>query len=120
MAPRVIVSDDELPLLRSLTRLFRREGVETVEDQAGDVVALAERAHPDLVMIDLHHRVSGLDLLRQLRANPATHALPVIIMSGDDSPTDRETALALGALDFVVKPFANDLVSALARRLRGG
>ncbi|MFL5320937.1 MAG: two-component system response regulator [Myxococcaceae bacterium] len=119
-APRVIVSDDEAPLVRSLARLFRREGVETFEDPTSDVVAMSEREQPNLVLVDLHQAVSGLELLKRLKANPNTAKIRVVIMSGDNSDRDRQASLSAGADDFLVKPFGVDVVRALANLIRSG
>ena len=116
--PRVVVSDDEVPLVRALARILRRHGIEPIEDTDGEVVALAQREHPDLILLDVHQKVDGIELLKRLKHNPATHDVRVVMMSGDDSTEDRSAALFAGAEDYLVKPFGIDVVEGLILELR--
>ena len=115
---RVVLSDDEAPLVRALGRLFRRQGVETIDDLEGAVVSIAEQSPPDLILLDLHQGTSGLELLRELKANPRTQEVSVVMMSGDDSPRERAAALAAGADGFLLKPFDLAEVEGLILKLR--
>jgi CheY-like chemotaxis protein len=66
----------------------------------------AGRDQPDLVLLDLElPDVSGERVLAELRATPATRAIPVIVISGDIDPTVRERILAGGARHFLNKPY---------------
>lgn len=116
--PRVVVSDDEVPLVRALARILRRHGIEAIEDLDGDVVEVARREHPDLILLDLHQKVDGLELLRELKHDPATHDVRVVMMSGDDSTEDRSAALFAGAEDYLLKPFGIDVMEGLILKLR--
>ena len=61
---------------------------------------------PDLILLNLHLSGMGGDVvLTQLRADPATCSIPVLLLSGDATPRSRERLLALGASDYLPKPF---------------
>jgi DNA-binding response OmpR family regulator len=79
------------------------EGLETLEAQPIDLVLL------DMVMPGL----SGLEVLKAIRARRSAHVLPVVMITGLDASGDVETAVRLGADDYVSKPY--QLADALAR-----
>lgn len=118
MPTRVLVSDDEAPLVRALCRLLRRQGVEPIEDMEGEVVALAAEHQPDLILLDVNHRVDGIGLLRDLKQNALTKGLSVVMMSGDDAGPERLAAQQAGADDFLLKPFDAAVIDELIRKLR--
>lgn len=61
--------------------------------------------HPKVVFLDLKlPKVSGLDVLRLIRSNPATQALPVVVLSSSREEPDIKTAYALGVNSYIVKP----------------
>lgn len=79
-----------------LDYLFKREAF----DQRGPGGAL-----PNLILLDLNMpRLSGLEALQRLRADPALRALPVVVLSGSESPEDLEQSYAFGANAYITKP----------------
>jgi CheY-like chemotaxis protein len=61
--------------------------------------------HPDLVLLDLHlHGRDGADVLRQLKLDPATSAIPVVVISADATPGQIQRLLGLGAVSYLTKP----------------
>lgn len=118
-SPRMIfvVEDDRdhLELMRHAMRRsdvrgsirVARDGEEALEllhggdPGAGD--ALAER--PALILLDLHlPRVSGLDVLRNIKSNPATRTIPVVVLTTSREPGDVLESYRLGANSYIVKP----------------
>ncbi len=72
--------------------------------EQGYQLALARR--PDLILLDVRMPdMDGYACCRLLKANPATQDIPIIFVSGTDSPEDRITGLSIGGVDFVCKPF---------------
>ncbi|MBV8528528.1 MAG: response regulator [Candidatus Dormibacteraeota bacterium] len=64
----------------------------------------AAAVSPDLIFLDLRlPNMSGIEVLRRLRADPATSAIPVVIVTNYDEPDLRSQGLSLGALEFLVK-----------------
>ena len=112
---KLLIVEDSARLSAALTSDFRREGFAV--DHAGDgQAALGQiEAHEyDLVILDLMlPRVSGLEVLRALRASRAPTR--VLVLSARDQTEDRVAALNLGADDYLVKPF--DLSELKARTL---
>ncbi|MGS0684011.1 ATP-binding protein [Nakamurella sp. GG22] len=119
-APRVLVVEDDADLRRYLTRLLTRDGwaVTAVAD-AETALALAVShtdGPPALVLTDvmLPGR-SGLQLVSDLRATPATCRLPVIVVTGRGGPDAAEEGLTAGADDYITKPFSSPELLARVR-----
>ena len=109
MGRRVLVIEDEPNITEAIGFILSRDGW-TVHTHADGVTAAERvRSHPpDLVILDvmLPGR-SGLDILRELRADPATEGLPVMMLTARGQARDRDLALQLGASRFMTKPFSN-------------
>jgi two-component system, OmpR family, phosphate regulon response regulator PhoB len=115
--PLVLIVEDETPLVTMLRYNLEREGfaVEEAGDGEEALMRIAER-RPDAVLLDwMLPLVSGLEVCRQIRRAPATHALPVIMLTAKGEEADRVRGLDSGADDYVVKPFS---LSELVARLR--
>jgi len=103
---RLLLVEDEPALARGLADNFRDEGYEVRVVGRGDLVLRALRERPaDLVVLDvmLPGR-SGLDVLRDLRAQGAR--VPVLMLTAKGDVVDRVVGLELGADDYLPKPFA--------------
>ncbi len=111
----ILVCDDEPLLASSLARQLRRFGVDVISDSNSDVVPVAAREHPCLVLMDVVQPRDGLDMLRELRAHELTRDIPVLVMSAVDSAQVRQQCFEAGALGFVAKPFLQDFAESLAR-----
>jgi len=83
-------------------------------------LAMARTEHPDLILLDLVlPDMPGTDVLRDLRADPATAAIPVMMLTARGQARDRDLALQLGATRFMAKPFSNAEVIENVRALVG-
>jgi two-component system, OmpR family, phosphate regulon response regulator PhoB len=123
-APRVLIVEDEADLALLISYSLEAEGyvVESVARGDEAELRLAENA-PDLVILDwMLPGLSGIEICRRLRAREATRTLPVIMVTARREEADRVRGLAIGADDYVVKPFSvPELVArvrALLRRSR--
>ena len=120
-APHVLVVEDE-PDIRDLIVLhLAREGFRCRTAANGvDALAEARRAPPDLLVLDLMlPGLGGLEVCRRLRADPATAALPIIMLTAKADEVDRVVGLEVGADDYVVKPFSpKELVARVRAVLR--
>ncbi len=106
---RVLVAEDEPHIRRVLVTLL--ESASFAVDQAEDGAQAMERlrgSEPyDLVLLDLMMPgFTGLEVLREVRGLPHRTGLPVVILTAKGQDADREEAFALGADDFVTKPFS--------------
>lgn len=122
MARRVLVVDDEPGIRRVLTGYLRADGFEVLEAGTGaEALRLARRAAPDLVLLDVMlPDLDGIEVLRQLRAASAVY---VILVTARTEEADTLVGLAVGADDYVTKPFSPRevvaRVKAVLRRQRG-
>src|SRR5690348_13751486 len=104
---RVLVVDDDVQILKLFQVTFEMEGFDVLTadrgDKALDVIA---EDRPDVVVCDLMMpRVSGLEVLEQLRSQKETKALPFVLVTGSGQRSDAERALKLGANAYLTKPF---------------
>ena len=118
---RVLVVEDQKTLLQNLVRGLSGEGYEVVAASTGEKGYLeASSSRFDAIVLDLMLPAkSGLDVLRELRAEGST--TPVIILTARDSIDDRVLGLDSGADDYLVKPFAfAELLARMRVLLRRG
>lgn len=113
--PVVLISDDEPLLVAALSREAKRVGLQAVPDTSSDVVTMAKELQPDVIVLDIHQRVDGRDLLALLKKDPATKDLKVIILSANEDQFMRHLCLELGAVDYEVKPFDPTFIRRVAR-----
>ena len=107
MSTILLVEDD--PDIRHLVSYKLGKSGMTVIGVADGVAALREaRAHPpDLVLLDVRMpRMSGIEVCRELRAGPLTADVPIIMLTARARPQDLEQGYAVGATDYIVKPFS--------------
>lgn len=106
---RILVVDDNADLLQ-MTRMLLEErgGHEVILSAEGeDGLAKARANPPDLAIIDvMMPGMNGYEVCRQLRQNPATAQIPIIILTARGQPVDREAALAAGADEYIAKPIS--------------
>src|SRR5678810_200776 len=104
---RVLVVEDDPDLVALVKRWLERDGhlVEHVADGAAALAALRRDSLPRLVLLDVMlPKVDGFEVLRQLRAEPRTKALPVVMVTSFTRDRDAARGRELGANDYVVKP----------------
>lgn len=106
---QLLIVDDEEPNLGLLEFLLRQAGFHqlTSTTDPRHALPLFQKCRPDLVLLDLGMpHLDGFAVLSQLRARiPADGYLPILVLTGDDSPEARQRALSEGARDFLRKPF---------------
>ncbi len=104
--PKILVADDNLQNVELLEAYLAdipceirgaADGVETLE--------LIESFQPDLVLLDvMMPRLSGFEVCRKVRENPATKDLPILMVTALNEPSDFERGVQAGADDFLTKP----------------
>ncbi|OZB15098.1 MAG: two-component system response regulator [Rhodobacterales bacterium 34-62-10] len=116
MAKHVLIIEDEPNIIEAISFILSRDGWQVDTHSNGhDAVAVVRARAPDLVILDvmLPGR-SGYDILTDLRANPETQDLPILMLTARGQARDREMAEKAGASRFMTKPFSNaDVIEAL-------
>jgi len=118
---KILVIDDEAMFREATACALQRRGFETVEAGDGAEGAdMARRILPDLIICDVNmQQVDGYALLEKLRQEPATAAIPFILMTGMGDADSMRRGMNLGADDYLAKPFtAPQLFSAVEARLK--
>ena len=108
MPHRVLVVDDEANILLSLEFLMKKAGYDVRTARDGEE-ALAEmrKARPDLVLLDvMMPKRNGFDVCEIIRANPEWKDMRVIMLTAKGRDVEREKGLAVGADDYITKPFS--------------
>jgi DNA-binding response OmpR family regulator len=114
--PTVLIADDEPLVVSALARSLRRAGFSFISDTTSEhVFQLAKDHQPALIVLDIHQKIDGRDLLAQLKKDPATRDIKVVVLSGVDDQFTRVLCLELGAEDYDVKPFDFTFISKLER-----
>jgi two-component system alkaline phosphatase synthesis response regulator PhoP len=106
--PSVLIADDEPNILLSLQFLMKKTGYEVRTAKDGEE-ALAEisRAAPDLVLLDvMMPKIDGFSICERIRANPEWNDVRIIMLTARGRDIEREKGLALGADDYITKPFS--------------
>ena len=118
LAPLVLVVDDSLTVRRVTERMLLREGYRVMLAKDG-LDALERLAHdkPAIVLSDIEMpRMDGFDLVRNLRADPRLHDLPVIMITSRIAQKHRDYAAALGVEHYLGKPYSEeDLLALMAQ-----
>jgi two-component system response regulator AdeR len=113
----ILISDPDPLTLTSLARHGRSMGLSVLTDICCDVVSLAERYRPSTIVLELKQRVNGCDLVSQLRRNPVSRNARIVVFSAVLDPVTRQTCMALGADDYIIKPARSETVIARAAEL---
>src|SRR6266498_3876456 len=117
-APRVLVVDDEPPIIELVQGYLRREGWEVLTAADGPSAITAVREHaPDVVVLDLMlPGLDGIEVCRQLRTFSDVY---VIMLTARSEEIDRVVGLSVGADDYLVKPFSpRELLARIKALLR--
>ena len=118
---RVLVVDDIYESRRLLADVVIALGVEPVEASSGpEALARALDSHPDLIVLDVQMPgMSGFEVVEQLKNDPATASIPVLMLTALADVEHRVMGLKLGADDYLPKPYnPRDLMARIRARLR--
>lgn len=122
MTKNVLIVDDEPNIVLSLKFLISQEGYEVRTATNGEEAlrALAERV-PDLILLDvMMPRPDGFEVCQTIRATPGWRDIPVIMLTAKGRDVERQKGFAMGADDYITKPFATkDLVAKVQAFLQG-
>ena len=109
----ILAADDERSNLLVLFRILSSEFTLLTAKTGGDAIERACGEMPDLIILDIvMPDMCGFDVLRELKRNPHTREIPVILVSGNDGGEYKSEGLRLGAADYITKPFSADILLA--------
>jgi len=117
----ILVVDDEPNIVLSLEFLMEQAGYKVTTAEDGEqALACVESTTPDLILLDISlPGISGFDVLEQLRAQAATERLPIIMLTAHGREVEREKGMAMGADDYITKPFSTQALVEKVRQLIG-
>jgi two-component system cell cycle response regulator len=119
MTARILVVDDVLANVKLLEARLSAEYFDVITAMSGEeALTICERAECDLVLLDvMMPDMDGFEVCRRLKTDPATHHIPVIMVTALDQPSDRVRGLDAGADDFLTKPIPEMALIARVRSL---
>ncbi len=111
---RILVVDDEKDLVDLISYNLNRNGYDVITaDDGASALELASKEQPDLVVLDLMlPGVDGMEVAKQLRADPETASIPIIMLTAKSEEVDGVVGLAIGADDYITKPFSMKILLA--------
>jgi DNA-binding response OmpR family regulator len=120
MKQSILIADDEPSILMSLQFLLQKAGYEVRTVRTGEeVIEAVGQAKPHLLLLDaMMPKRDGFDVCQTLRADPALKDLPIIMLTAKSREVERQKGMALGATDYITKPFSTrDLVDTVRKHL---
>lgn len=117
----ILVVDDNPDVRLALTTLLKDEGYEVTEASDGDLGIDAARARkPDLILLDLMMpRMDGFETLRELKNDDELSDIPVVVLTARRGSEDMTLARALGASDYVNKPWTDGGLETAVKKALG-
>jgi CheY-like chemotaxis protein len=119
--PTILVADDYAGVRQLIKTLLKEDGYQVLE--AGDgqrVLELVQQEHPALVILDrLMPGLTGDQVVTELRANPATRELPVVLMTGDSNTDVQGYMFSVRVSAFLHKPFDPSELLKIVKQLLG-
>ncbi|MCC6470642.1 MAG: response regulator [Alphaproteobacteria bacterium] len=108
MARSVLVVDDEPNIVLSLEFLMRQAGYTVRVARDGEAALKSvEEDPPDLILLDvMMPKRDGFDVCQTVRANPAWKGMRIVLLTAKGRDIEREKGMALGADDYITKPFS--------------
>jgi CheY-like chemotaxis protein len=119
--PLVLCADDEEDILALIALRLRRLGCAVITAADGSsALAIAEERVPDVVVLDvMMPRMTGLEVVEALRANPRLAGVKVVLLSARVQEADRQRGLDAGADAYLTKPFRFEDLDAVVEKLLG-
>lgn len=120
---RILLVEDDRFLRKAATVMLRKLGHTVIAAEDGEqALQMAQAERPELILLDLiMPKVQGFEVLRALKADPATSHIPVIVMSNLSQDTDKQSTLNAGAIAYLVKANLSltELAAAVERAMAG-
>lgn len=109
--PRILIIDDIPANIKSLNGILAADYNISFATHWEKALEIAGRMLPDLILLDIMiPDMDGYEICRRLKADPVTQEIPVIFITALDGDADEEKGLAIGAADYIAKPFRPAIV----------
>ncbi len=110
--PRILIVEDERGLTQTLSWYFNREGFEAIVAHDGNEgLRKAQTILPDIILLDVMlPGLDGLKVCQQIRAGERTKSIPIMMITAKSEENDQVVGYAMGADDYVTKPFSNKIL----------
>ncbi len=121
MSKVILTVDDSTSVLQMIKLTLVSAGYQVIQAGNGsEGLAKARAGHVDLVITDLNMPVmDGLTLIRELRKLPAFRGVPIVFLTTESDPAMKQQAKAAGATGWITKPFQQEQLIAVARKVLG-
>jgi len=108
MKENIFIVEDEKDIVKMLEYNLEKEGFKTFSSNNGkDALEAIKRKLPDLILLDLMlPAMDGIEVCKNLKNNPQTANIPIIMLTAKTQETDKVLGLELGADDYITKPFS--------------
>jgi two-component system alkaline phosphatase synthesis response regulator PhoP len=108
MNRKILIVDDELHILESVSYVVRSIGMNPLTAEDGEeAVRLAQAEKPDLIILDVMlPKLSGIQVCERIRANPETRQIPILMLSARGQESDEVQGMQAGADEYMTKPFS--------------
>lgn len=102
---KVLIVEDDPLISRMYERVFSFEGFEVEIARNGEEgIEKLKKIKPTMILLDIMMpKMSGIDVLREIKANPETRSIPVVVLTNLSGTKDAEKAIGMGAVKFIVK-----------------
>ncbi len=119
---KILIAEDERDIRELISFTLQFAGYEVVSVQNGaEAVDQALATQPDLILLDVRMpRMTGYQACEALKALPETRDIPVIFLSAKGQDAEIRQGLEVGAVDYILKPFAPDDLTAQVKRVLEG
>lgn len=113
----ILIVDDSPTDQHVISKALESHGYETMVASDGEeALSLAEKRRPDCILMDIvMPGMNGFQATRKLAKNPATSAIPVVMVTTKDQETDKFWGLRQGAVEYLTKPVGDDELVAAVR-----
>lgn len=119
---KILVAEDERDILELITFTLQFASHHVIAAENGEqALELVQQELPDLVLLDARMpRLSGYEVCRQIKSNPAIQDIPVVFLSAKGQESEIKAGLESGAVEYLVKPFSpEELIHRLEDILAG-
>lgn len=121
MAGKILVVDDESPIVELVATLLTRKGYSVITSLSGtDGLRLSKEQRPDAIILDIvMPDLDGIQFAEEIRADPATNHIPIIFLTGMVKNNEVPNDHTIGGNHFLAKPFNSEILLRLLEQVMG-